>query len=322
MQGGRECVDVSTFGEGLAVFLADPGTPLAAAGSFRRSVAGAELNLAVGLARLGHRVSWSGRLGDDGHGRLIHRTLRAEGIDTDGVIVDAEAPTGLMVRDVLVSRSVEVAYYRSGSAGSRLQPDDLDLPGIRRSRVLAVSGVTAALSESAFEATLLAVQVARDAGVTVVLDPNLRVKLAPWHVQVPGLRRLCAYADIVLSGEDEALAVSGLDTPGAPVADWFLGQGCRTVVIKQGAQGAWATDGTQTVEQDAYPVAAVDPVGAGDSFAAGFISATLHGCTLAESLQRAAACGALNVAVVGDFDGSPTENELLLFLAGGRDVLR
>ncbi len=177
-------VEVVTFGEALAAFLADPpGTPLSAASTFRRRIAGAEFNLAIGLARLGHRVAWSGRVGDDTQGQLVIKSLRAECVDVSGVIVDS-APTGVLVRDCHVNRTVDVNYFRTCSAGSRLRPDDLDLDHIRRSRVLAVSGVTAALTESAFAATLAAAQAAREAGVTVAFDPNIRLKLAPLATQL------------------------------------------------------------------------------------------------------------------------------------------
>lgn len=313
-------IEVLTFGEALAVFIAEPGVPLSAATSYRRSVAGAELNLAIGLSRLGHRVGWAGRVGDDNHGRLVVRTLRAEGVDTSDVSVDPDASTGLMIRDVMLDRAIEVTYFRSQSAGSRLEP--LDVDRIRSSRVLAVSGVTAALSSSALDVTLAAVQAAREAGVSVVFDPNIRLKVARLEAQLDGLRQLCKHADIVLSGEDEALAISGRERADEGLGDWFLGQGCETVAFKAGARGAWAMDTSELVRQAAYPVRAADPVGAGDAFAAGFISTVLRDGTLAEAVERGAACGALNVSVVGDFDGSPTEAELQRFLAGGHDVHR
>jgi 2-dehydro-3-deoxygluconokinase len=169
---------------------------------------------------------------------------------------------------------------------------------------------------------MTAMQAAKEAGVCVVLDPNIRRTLAPLQSQVEVLRELCKYADIVLSGEDEALAISGLQEPGTAIAEWFLGQGCRMVAVKLGSRGAWATDGTQTVHQAAFPVRTVDTVGAGDAFAAGFISAILNGRDLPEALRRGAGCGAMNVSVVGDFDGSPTEGQLQTFLDGITDIER
>lgn len=315
-------IEVATFGEALAVFRAEVATPLAAAVMFRRAVAGAESNLAIGLARLGHRVSWSGRVGDDSQGRLVIRALLAERVETGGVVVDHEAPTGLMIRDVVLGRAIDVSYYRANSAGSRLCTDDLDLAMISSARVLAVSGVTAALSASALDATLAAVTAAREAGVTVVFDPNIRLKVAPLSAQLDGLRQLAKQADILLAGEEEGRQISGLAAQDQSLADWFLGQGCRQVVFKNGDRGCWASDGRQTISQPAFVVQPVDPVGAGDAFAAGYISGLLRGDALEDCLRRAAACGAMNVSVAGDFEGSPTEAELQRFLAGGHDVHR
>ena len=132
-----------------------------------------------------------------------------------------------MVRDCHVSRTVDVTYFRSGSAGSRLRPEDLDLSAIRQARVLAISGVTAALSDTAFEATLAAAQAAREAGVTVVFDPNIRYKLAPIEAQIGGLRQLARYADVLLAAEDEAMVISGKAGADDGLAEWFLAGGCR-----------------------------------------------------------------------------------------------
>lgn len=314
--------DVVTFGEALAVFSAEPGTPLAAATTFRRSIAGAELNLAVGLSRLGHRVSWFGRVGDDAHGRLVLRELRGEGIDISRVTVDPAGPTGLLVRDAHAERVIDVSYFRSASAGSRLRPDDVDADHVHSARVLAVSGVTAAISDTALAAVRYAVDAARAAGVTVVLDPNIRYRLAPLESQVRVLRELSTRVDVVLAGEDEAMAITGSRKAQGEADEWFLSQGCSTVVFKAGADGAWATDGSTWWTQPAFPVHVVDPVGAGDAFAAGFVSSLLDGLSLPEALERAAACGALNVSVAGDFEGSPTRPELTTFLEGNHVINR
>jgi 2-dehydro-3-deoxygluconokinase len=314
--------EVVTFGEALAVFFADPGTPLATASTFRRSVAGAELNVAIGLARLGHGVGWFGRVGDDAHGRLVLRTLRGEGVDVSRLTVDPTGPTGILVRDAHAQRVIDVSYFRSGSAGSRLSPEDVDLDYVRGASVLWVSGVTAAISSTGLAAVRYAVDAAREAEVTVVLDPNIRYRLAPLEAQVRALRELSRRVDVVLAGEDEALAITGMKEVRGEADEWFLAQGCKTVVVKAGEAGAWATDGSKIWTQPAFPVQVVDPVGAGDAFGAGFVSGLLAGAALPDALERAAACGALNVSVAGDFEGSPTAVELSRFLEGSDVVNR
>lgn len=313
--------DVVTFGEALVLFLAEPGVPLSAATSFRRSVTGAELNFAVGVSRLGHRTGWFGRVGDDAHGQLIRRVLKSEDVDTSRIMTDDEAPTGLIIRDCHPGRPIDVCYARTGSAGSRLGPDDLDLGYLGDCRVLSVTGVTAAISPTAFAAALRAVQAAREAGVTVFFDPNIRHKLGPLEVQLDGMRQLCKAADIVLAGEEEAMAISGLSGP-ARLGEWFLGQGARLAVFKRGEHGAWATDGNEVWQQPAFSVPVADPVGAGDAFAAGFVSAALRGAPIGQALKEAAVVGALDVAVAGDIEGLPTAEERDRFLAGSSIVRR
>lgn len=169
--------EVVTFGEAMALLLAEPGRPLDHAERFRRSIAGAESNVAVALARLGHRVGWFGRVGDDAFGRTVLRTLRGEGVDVSRARVDPAAATGLIVRDCHAERAIEVLYHRAGSAGSRLAREDIDPAWLGSARILHVTGVTAALSATALDACVAAVEAARSAGVLVSYDPNVRRKL-------------------------------------------------------------------------------------------------------------------------------------------------
>ena len=295
-------LDVVTFGETMAVLIAEPGVPLTEATSFRRTVAGSESNVAIGLARLGHRVGWFGRVGADAFGHVVHRAIRGEGVDTRHVVVDPEGPTGLLIRDAHGGRGVDVLYFRSQSAGSRLAPADVDPDYIASARILHVSGITPLLSDDAREATAHAVDIARQRGVLVSFDPNIRRRLADDDRAREVLQPLAESADIVLAGDDEADLLSG-----GTGARWFLDRGADLVVIKQGAAGAWATDGETTWRQPPTPVDPVDPVGAGDAFAAGFLSGLIHGEDVPGRLRRAAAYGAFAVTAVGDTEGLPRE---------------
>lgn len=313
--------EVVTLGEAMALLLAEPGVPLHAATRFRRSVAGAESNVAVGLARLGHTSGWTGRVGDDALGRALLATLRGEGVDTSRAVVDGAAATGVLVRDAHARRPVEVLYHRTGSAGSRLGAADVDAAWVAGARVLHVTGITPVLSPSCADAVEAAVAAAEAAGVTVSFDPNVRLRLAgPERIRAL-LGPLAGRADLVLAGLDEAELLSGRSGP-APAADWFLERGATEVVLKRGAQGAWATDGRDTWEQGAHQVVAVDPVGAGDGFDAGWLSGWLRGLDPAARLHEAAVVGALAVEVAGDLDGLPTAAERDAYLAGHTDVRR
>lgn len=267
--------DVVTFGEAMGLFLTEPPRPLRQAGTFARSVAGAESNVAIGVRRLGHSAGWVGRVGDDAFGHGVLDALRRERVDTNRAIIDHEAPTGLLVRDYHPERRVQVLYYRHGSAGSGLCPDDLDADYLAGARVLHATGITPALSDSCRQATRTALDWARRNRVTVCLDPNLRLRLWSARDAAATLAPLLPTADIVLAGQPEMELLSGRS--GAEEgARWFLDGGAGVVVVKTGAAGAWATDGRSEWTSPAYPVTCVDPVCAGDAFAAGFLSGWLR----------------------------------------------
>lgn len=293
-----------TFGESMALLLGEPALPLTETPSFRRSVAGAESNVAIGLARLGHRVGWFGRVGTDALGRVVLRTLRAEAVDVSRAVAD-DAPTGVLIRDCHGERATEVVYYRDDSAGSRLSESDVDADYIAQARILHVTGITPLLSESAYRATVLALDVARDAGVPVCFDPNVRRSLRRSAQAKELLRPIAARASIVLSGLDEGRLLSGADDHGS-IARWFHDQGAQLVVTKDGVRGSRVSDGGNEWCQEATPVRTIDPVGAGDAFAAGFLSAWMRSEPIARALHEATAVAALAVQSPGDYEGLPT----------------
>ena len=302
-------LDVVTFGETMVLLVGEPGVPLGEASAYRRSIAGSESNVALALARQGRRAGWFGRVGADPFGDVVLRTVRGEGVDTSRVQVDPDAPTGLLVRDSHSERPIEVLYFRRDSAGSRLSPADVDADYVGSARILHFSGITPVLSDSAREASVAAFAAARAAGRTVTFDPNIRRRLCPPE-RVGEVLRPFAGADVVFAGADEAELLSGAAEP-MQAAGWFLDQGARIVVIKHSANGCWATDGTHTWKQDPVRVRSVDPVGAGDAFAAGFLSGMLtdspgfDDIDVPGALARAAALGAAAVQTVGDIDGVP-----------------
>jgi 2-dehydro-3-deoxygluconokinase len=152
-----------------------------------------------------------------------------------------------------------------------------------------------------------------------VLDPNVRLKLWSAERARRALSELAGLADIVLTGADEAALVSGRQ---ANAAAWFLERGARLVVVKEGAAGAWATDGSETARVAARPVTPVDPVGAGDAFDGGFLSGWLRGLGLEDCLAVGAAAGAACVQVPGDLDGLPSLAEVQVMLDDVTEVDR
>jgi 2-dehydro-3-deoxygluconokinase len=299
-----------TFGESMALFRGDPGEPLRTARQFTRSIAGAESNVAVGLARLGQTAGWFGRVGDDPLGLAILDTLRGEGVDVSRAVVDQSAPTGVLVRDTHAERRIDVAYARNQSAGSRLSPADLDADYLASARVLHVTGITPALSPQARDATAQAVGLAAQAGVAVSFDPNIRRRLWP---DLDTARRelllLAEQAQIVLSGHAEATILTGQQDP-AKAARWLADRGAAIVAVKLGADGALGYQAGQLYTGAALPVHLVDPIGAGDAFDAGFLDAWLAGSDLPGCVDQGNLAAGLSVQACGDIEGLPYRREL------------
>jgi 2-dehydro-3-deoxygluconokinase len=323
--------EVVTLGECLASFVATTPGPLAEAIGYERHVAGAEANVAVGLARLGHSVTIVGRIGGDGFGTAILRSLRGEGVNIDHLTIDPTATTGVMFRERRALGSIAVVYHRVGSAGSRVNADDVERAAsdgvFDGARWLHLTGITPALSATARDATTTARDQARAAGLQISLDVNLRRRLWSDEEAAPVLRGLATGVDVVLGSPDELAVLAGMDPASDPagLAANVASLGPSVVVAKLGADGALGLEaGGDVVRVQAIPVATiVDPVGAGDAFCAGFIAGRLDGVDLETALRMGSACGALAVAAAGDQAGLPDHAELGRLLASrGPDTLR
>jgi 2-dehydro-3-deoxygluconokinase len=296
-------------GETMALLAAPQIGRLRHATSLTLGVAGAESNVAIGARRLGWPAAWVGRVGDDELGELVVSKIRAEGVDVGGVVRDPDAPTSLMLKERRTAGMVRVRYYRRNGPGARLQPGDLDPAQIAAAGVLHLTGITPALSDSARATVDHAVELARSAGVPVSFDLNYRSALWPPEEAAVVCRDLAARADLVFAGDDEAQLL-GLEGDPAELARGLAGLGAGHAVVKLGERGAVAlVDGAVHVV-DPVPVQALDPVGAGDAFVAGYLVETLTGRPVQERLRTAAACGAFAVTVPGDWEGMPSREEL------------
>ncbi len=301
---------VVTFGEAMCLMRAEAGQLLRSARNFARSVAGAETNLAIGLARLGEPVGWFGRVGDDALGLGILDTLRAESVDVSRVITDPARSTGVLVRDSHAERRIQVVYARRESAGSALSPADLDPSYIASARLLHVTGITPALSSQAREATYAALAIAARSGVPVSFDPNIRRRLWPQASEMTAaLAPVAAEAAIILAGLGEGQVLSGAQEP-EDVAAHFLRQGAQMVILRLGADGSWGTDGARSWHGPAVPVQVSDPIGAGDAFNAGFLSAWLEGQDLPDAMAQGNLVAAMSLQTHGDYEGFPYRSDL------------
>jgi 2-dehydro-3-deoxygluconokinase len=299
--------EVLTLGEVMVVLHPHDPISIEQADALAVDVAGAESNVAIGLARLGHQVSLISRVGDDPFGRRIIATLQREGVDCSTIVVDADAPTGLYAREFLADGQRRVYYYRRDSAGSRLAPADLKLSIFAGARLLHLTGITPALSASCAAAVRHALDLAREAQMEISFDPNYRVKLWDAATARATLMPIMAQSDIVLLGHEDAEALLET-TDEEAILSAVVAQGPKIVVLKRAERGAIARMGDTTVAIPAHPaVQAVDPVGAGDGFNAGFLSAWLRGGDLATALRLGAHIGAAAVGTVGDYNGYPRD---------------
>jgi 2-dehydro-3-deoxygluconokinase len=313
--------EVVTLGETMGLLTAGEIGPWRNGHAMVLGIAGAESNVAIGVRRLGHSVAWIARVGDDPIGRLVLRELRAEGVDTTHAIVDPGAPTGLMFKVHRTTATSEVSYVRAGSAGSRLAISDAPDDVIATARVLHVTGITTALSASAREAVVHAVDVACEHGVPVCLDVNHRASLWSAAEASAVLRQIAARCTFVFASEHEAELMVGPGSPAAAAAA-IAALGPAHAVVKRGGLGYVAVvDGTPYAGA-AVVVPVADPVGAGDAFVAGYLASWLEGASPEQCLDVANLAGAFVVAVPGDWEGLPTKAELAAFASRTDAVTR
>lgn len=294
---------IVTFGESMALFMPGEHKSIERASSLEQSFGGAESNVAIGLARLGSSVGWFGALGDDPFGKLILKTLRGEGVDISRAKLDGSAPTGMMFREHVAGK-LAVHYFRKHSAASKMTPDKLDEQYIRGAELLHVTGITAAISEESRNTLKRAVAVAKEAGVKISFDPNLRLKL--WSIEEARetLLPIAEDADYFLPGWDELKLL--YDTNDYEFVKGKLKQLKAISIIKGMGDTTVVLNGDQEDSLPFYPAEqVVDTVGAGDGFCAGFLAGIMKGMTPVEAVRLASINGSLVVQMRGDWEALP-----------------
>ncbi|MBW7476328.1 sugar kinase [Paenibacillus oenotherae] len=319
--GESQRLDVITFGESMALMYPEgDGRGLGSGRKLSQSFGGAESNLAIGLARLGCRSGWFGMLGDDPLGHGVVKSLRSEGVDVSRVGMTKEAPTGLMLRES-VRGKLSVYYYRSGSAASRMTPGLLDADYIANAGILHITGITAALGSSCLDTVREAVRIARQGGVRISFDPNLRLKLWPIEQARPIIQELAQSADYFLPGYDELRLIYDTEDIGTLLANVRRLPGMT--VIKSVRDENWLVRGSRLHRRPFEKIhRLVDPVGAGDGFAAGFLSGIIKGFSPVESLKLGSIVGSLVVQEPGDWEALPLWSEVEAILNKTRHIER
>lgn len=316
-EAGGAALDLVTVGEAMALFIAGQTGPLEQVSNFSRAAAGAELNVAVGMSRLGFRVGYVSRVGHDSFGRGLLAFLESHGIDHSCVAVDPAHPTGFMLKSLQRDGAdPQTEYFRRGSAASHLARDGAVEAYCARARLLHLSGISPALSAGSKELVFALAAQARAQGRWVSFDPNLRPALWPSQAQmVQTLNELAAHADLVLPGLAEGRLLTGHQSP-QNIARFYRDRGARQVVVKLGPDGAYFAGPDGEGQVAARRVAeVVDTVGAGDGFTVGVISALLEGLDLRQACHRGNAIGARVVQFPGDSDGLPDRDQLAQAMA-------
>jgi 2-dehydro-3-deoxygluconokinase len=266
-------------------------------------------NFAIAAARQGARVGYISALGDDPYGALLRQLWSEEGVDHTSVATDAQAFTAIYFV-THGERGHQFSFFRSGSAASRMTPASLPRQRIEAARVLHLSGISLAISPSACDTCLAAIDVARVAGVQVSFDTNLRLKLWPVQRARAVMNEVIARSDICLPSYDDVVAISGLTDPDALV-DHCLRLGAKVVALKLGDQGALIADGHQRHRIAPHPCQPVDATGAGDTFGGAFVHRWLQGDSLERAGCYAAAAAALSTQGYGAVAPIPTAERVL-----------
>ncbi|WP_369191704.1 sugar kinase [Streptomyces sp. R08] len=311
-KGGVVCI-----GETMAALAPAPSSSLEYAEDLRVSVAGAESNVAMYLADLGVPVAWLSAVGDDPLGRRVLAEVGAAGVDVSGVRADPGRPTGLLVKEPTGS-GTRVHYYRGDSAASAMGPDVLDDERLKSAAVLHLTGVTPALSPSCRNLVTTALTVpSAERPYAISFDVNHRPALWPPGTAATVLRELADLADITFVGLDEAQELWGSDLQPADVR--ALLPGPSLLVVKDGGHAAiaFSDEGVQVVP--ALDTDVVEPVGAGDAFAAGVLTGLLRG----EGLERALRLGHITASsalmVTADHGPLPDGSRIELLLSLSTD---
>lgn len=303
-------LDLVALGEPLIVLVPERAGPLRSAPSFRRSLAGAECNVARGLVRLGGSAGLIARTGADEFGAFVSEELDACGVHTAAMRRVTDRTTGVYFRQLAGPDSAaSLFYYRAHSAASAMGPSDVDTDYLTNARAFLTTGITALLSETAMSAAKFALRTARESGVITIFDPNLRPGL--WGSERAGqlLVPLLEDVDIFLGGEEETRQLFGCDDSLEDLADRVRTAGPSEVVLKRGADGAYALTLQGGFYEPARPITVRDPVGAGDAFNAGYLYLRQRGASPTAALTAGTVCGAAVCSAIGDFEHFPNAEQ-------------
>jgi 2-dehydro-3-deoxygluconokinase len=296
-------LDILALGEPMVEFNQTGGH---SSRTYLQGFGGDTSNALIAAARQGAKVGYISALGADRYADLLRELWDKEGVDHSQVRVKADAYTAIY----FVTHNAQghhFDFFRKGSAASLMQPSDLNFDLIRQAKILHLSGISLAISESARNTCFAAIDVAKSAGVKVSFDTNLRLKLWPLDVARTAMNNAIGLSDICLPSLDDVTAITGLSDPDA-VVDHCLSLGAKTVALKLGAQGALLATSSSRQRIAAFACNPVDATGAGDTFGGALIARIVAGDTLIDAGRYAAAAAALSTEGFGAVAPIPFAN--------------
>jgi 2-dehydro-3-deoxygluconokinase len=300
--------DIVVMGEPLVEFNEGAGD-----GLFRLGFGGDVSNCAIAASRAGASAGIVSAVGADAFGDWLFRLWAEEEVDASHVARSEDAPTGLY----FVSHGRDghtFSYRRKGSAASLLAPRDVPVGYITRAKVLHLSGISLAISDSACDCAFSAIEAARGGGALVSFDPNLRLKLWPLARARAVIHAAMALCDIALPGVEDAKLLTGLDEPDA-IADFYLKLGARIVALTLGPAGCLVATGSERRRVPGLRVEAVDATGAGDAFDGNFLAEYLRAGAAFEAARFANAAAALSTTGYGAVAPLPRRSAVMQALA-------
>lgn len=314
--------DVITIGETLAAFAPVESIRMRYASGFRMRIAGAESNTAIGLQKLGISVGWLSRLGADELGEFILNTIRSEGVDISGVHIDPSHRTGVMFKQPLANSETQVFYYRDNSAASALTPDDISETSIANAKLLHITGITPALSESCHQTIIYATDIAIKNHVPISFDPNIRHKLWKEAQFRPVLLELISRSNILMLGMEEAELLFNTKGVEHIFQAVFKYSNIEHLALKDGSNGSYVGNSTDYLHILPYPCKCIDPIGAGDGYNAGFLFGLLEGMDIEQCGKIGNIVGALATETNGDIEGYPSRTFLEYILQKKQNFFR
>ena len=315
-------MDVITIGDGMIAMCPKEKGPIIFSNTFERKIGGAELNVAIGCARLGLNAGWISRLGNDEFGKYILKTVRGEGVDISEVKLVDGYQTSVYFREVLANGESRSFYYREKSPTSTMKINSLNEEYFKSTKILHITGVFPSINDNNKKILLESIKIAKKYNLLISFDPNIRLKMWSKEESREFISKFLSFVDILLIGDEEiSILLDESDINEAIKKFHKLGIG--KVVVKRGAKGAIGSDGINCYDVDGIkPKALIDTVGAGDGFAAGFLSASLKGLSFENSIQFANAVGSLVVGVEGDNEGLPYYEDVLVHLGKSKKIER